>query len=64
MNNRNSNITKLRCESINQEKFEDLIEEDLIDIENFLESYEVDEKSEENTENIINELRKYMPKKI
>ncbi|CEN31367.1 hypothetical protein [Paraclostridium sordellii] len=59
MNNRNSNITKLRCESIDQEKFEDLI-----DIENFLESYEVHEKSEENTENIINKLRKYMPKKI
>lgn len=64
MNNKSSNITKLRCENIYQEKFEDLLEEDLLDIENFLQSYEAHEKSEENIKNIINELRKYMPKKF
>jgi hypothetical protein len=54
----------LRCENTNDEEFENLLEEDLLDIENFLESYVVEKRDEQSVDDTIDVLRAYMPKEV
>ena len=60
--NQKLNIHSLRCKSIEEEDFEKLLEEDLIDIENFLNSYVVSKVDEEKIDRTIEILKDYMPK--
>jgi hypothetical protein len=59
-----SKICTLRCENANDEEFENLLEEDLLDIENFLESYVVEKRDEQSVDDTIDVLRAYMPKEV
>ncbi|WP_242840816.1 hypothetical protein [Metaclostridioides mangenotii] len=58
----NRNIYKLRCENLEDEKFEDLVEADLMDIEDFLDSYIINKVDEKKIDSTINILKSYMPK--
>ncbi|MEG1408819.1 MAG: hypothetical protein RSD36_03160 [Terrisporobacter sp.] len=55
-------IHKLRCENLEDEQFEDLLEADLMDIENFLDSYVVSRVDEARIDSTIDILKTYMPK--
>lgn len=59
---KNLNIHNLRCENIEDEQFEELLEADLIDIENFLDSYIVSKVDEKKIDSTIDILKSYMPK--
>ena len=59
---KNLNIHSLRCENIEDEQFEELLEADLIDIEDFLDSYVVSKVDEEKIDSTIDILKSYMPK--
>lgn len=56
------NMHKLRCENIEDEQFEDLLEADLMDIEDYLDSYVVNQVDEEKIDSTIDILKTYMPK--
>lgn len=56
------NMHKLRCENIEDEQFEDLLEADLMDIEDYLDSYVVNQVDEEKIDSTIDILKAYMPK--
>lgn len=56
-----SKINNMRCDDINDYEFENLLEEDLLDIENFLDSYVVKKVDEEKVDLTIEKLRNYMP---
>ncbi len=56
------NIHKLRCENIEDEQFENLLEADLMDIEDYLDSYVVNQVDEEKIDSTIDILKAYMPK--
>lgn len=56
------NTHSLRCENIEDEQFEEFLEEDLMDIENFLDSYIVSKVDEEKIDSTIEILKSYMPK--
>ncbi|WP_270302208.1 hypothetical protein [Terrisporobacter petrolearius] len=58
----NLNIYNLRCENIEDEQFEELLEADLADIEDFLDSYVVSNVDEEKIDSTIDVLKSYMPK--
>lgn len=63
MKNKTSSKTKnIRYDDINGYEFENLLEEDLLDIENFLDSYVVKKVDEEKIDLTIETLRNYMPK--
>lgn len=53
---------KLRCENLEEDGFEDLLEADLMDIEDFLDSYVVNKVDEEKIDSTIDILKEYMPK--
>lgn len=55
-------IHTLRCENEYDEEFENLLEEDLLDIEDFLQSYVVEKADESSVDETIDVLRAYMPK--
>lgn len=59
---KNQNIYKVRCENLEDEQFENLLEDDLIDIENFLDSYVVNKVEEQKIDYTIDILKSYMPK--
>lgn len=59
---KNGSIHKLRCENLEDEGFEDLLESDLMDIEDFLDSYVVNRVDEEKIDSTIDILKAYMPK--
>lgn len=59
---KNLNIHSLRCENIEDEQFEELLEADLIDIEDFLDNYVVSKVDEEKIDSTIDILKSYMPK--
>lgn len=59
---KNHNIHKLRCENLEDEQFEDLVEADLMDIEEFLDSYVVSKVDEQKVDSTIDILKSYMPK--
>ena len=59
---KSQNIYKLRCENIEDGQFEMLIEDDLNDIEDFLNSYTVNKVEEEKIDSTIDILKAYMPK--
>lgn len=56
------NIHSLRCSSTEDKAFEELLEEDLKDIEAFLDSYIVNKVEEEKIDLTIDILKAYMPK--
>jgi len=58
----NLNIYNLRCENIEDEQFEELLEADLADIEDFLDSYVVSKVDEEKIDSTIDVLKSHMPK--
>lgn len=58
----NLNIYNLRCENIEDEQFEELLEADLADIEDFLDSYVVSKVYEEKIDSTIDVLKSHMPK--
>lgn len=58
----NHNMHKLRCENIEDEQFENLLEVDLMDIEDYLDSYVVNQVDEEKIDSTIDILKAYMPK--
>lgn len=58
---KNQNIYKLRCENLEDKYFEELIEDDLNDIEYFLNSYTVNKVEEEKIDSTIDILKAYMP---
>lgn len=58
---KNHNIYEVRCENIEDEQFENLLEEDLIDIEDFLDSYVVSKVDEKSIDSTIEVLKSYMP---
>ena len=58
----NLNIYNLRCENIEDEQFEELLEADLVDIEDFLDSYVVSKVDEEKIDSTIDVLKSHMPK--
>lgn len=58
----NLNIYNLRCENIEDEQFEELLEADLTDIEDFLDSYVVSKVDEEKIDSTIDVLKSHMPK--
>lgn len=58
----NLNIYNLRCENIEDEQFEELLEADLMDIEDFLDSYVVSKVDEEKIDSTIDVLKSHMPK--
>ena len=51
----------LRYDDIENEDFEILLDEEFLDIENFLNSYIVKDVNEENIDLTIDKLRNYMP---
>ena len=59
---KNPNIHRLRCENIEDDSFEELLESDLKDIESFLDSYVVTNVDEEKIDSTIDILKRYMPK--
>lgn len=59
---KNRNIYKLRCENLEDEQFEDLVEADLMDLEDFLDSYAVNKIDEQKIDSTIDILKSYMPK--
>lgn len=59
---KNMSIHSLRCENIEDEKFEELLELDLIDIDEFLDSYVVNNVDEVKIDSTIDTLKTYMPK--
>lgn len=59
---KNHNIYNLRCENLDDEQFEDLVEADLIDIEKFLDSYVVNKVDEQKVDSTIDTLKSYMPR--
>ncbi|MBO3443827.1 hypothetical protein [Clostridium sp. CCUG 7971] len=59
---KNHNIHNLRCENLDDEQFEDLLESDLMDIESFLDSYVVNKVDEQKVDSTIDILKSYMPK--
>ncbi|WP_434797741.1 hypothetical protein [Terrisporobacter vanillatitrophus] len=59
---KNLNIHNLRCENIKDEQFEELLEADLTDIEDFLDKYVVSKVDEEKIDSTIDILKSYMPK--
>jgi len=59
---KNRNIYKLRCENLEDEQFEDLVEADLMDLEDFLDSYAVNKVDEQKIDSTIDILKSYMPK--
>ncbi|WP_270506739.1 hypothetical protein [Paraclostridium sordellii] len=61
-NKTSSKINNIRHDDINDYEFENLLEEDLLDIENFLDSYVVKKVDEEKIDLTIETLRNYMPK--
>lgn len=58
----NHNMYKLRCENLEDEQFEYLVESDLMDIEDFLDSYIVNKVGEQKIDSTIDILKSYMPK--
>jgi hypothetical protein len=58
----NRNIYKLRCENLEDEQFEDLVEVDLMDIEDFLDNYVINKVDEQKIDSTIDILKSYMPK--
>ncbi|GAA0221461.1 hypothetical protein [Metaclostridioides mangenotii] len=58
----NCNIYKLRCENLEDEQFEDLVEADLMDIEDFLDNYVINKVDEQKIDSTIDILKSYMPK--
>ena len=58
----NLNIYNLRCENIEDEQFEELLEADLADIEDFLDSYVVSKVDEEKIDSTIDVLKSHIPK--
>jgi hypothetical protein len=58
----NRNIYKLRCENLEDEQFEDLVEADLMDIEDFLDNYVINKVDEQKIDSTIDILKSYMPK--
>lgn len=56
-----SKINDMRCDDINDYEFENILEEDLLDIENFLDSYVVKKVDEDKIDLTIEVLREYMP---
>lgn len=56
------NMHKLRCENLEDEQFEELLEADLMDIEDFLDSYVVNKVDEQKIDSTIDILKSYMPK--
>lgn len=63
MNKTPSKINNMKCDNINDYEFENLLEEDLLDIESFLDNYIVKKVDEEKIDLTIETLRGYMPKK-
>lgn len=61
-NKTSSKINDIRRDDINDYEFENLLEEYLLDIENFLDSYVVKKADEEKIDLTIETLRNYMPK--
>ncbi|CEO28332.1 hypothetical protein [Paraclostridium sordellii] len=61
-NETSSKINNIRYDDINDYEFENLLEEDLLDIEKFLDSYVVKKVDEEKIDLTIETLRNYMPK--
>lgn len=59
---KNLNTYNLRCENIEDEQFEELLEADLTDIEYFLDSYVVSKVDEEKIDSTIDVLKSHMPK--
>jgi len=59
---KNRNIYKLRCENLEDEQFEDLVEADLMDLEDFLDSYALNKVDEQKIDSTIDILKSYMPK--
>jgi hypothetical protein len=59
---KNHKIYKLRCENLEDEQFEELVEEGLMDIEYFLDSYIVNKVNEQKIDSTIDILKSYMPK--
>ena len=59
---KNLNIHSLRCRGTEDTQFEELLEEDLKDIEEFLDSYIVNKVEEEKVDSTIDTLKAYMPK--
>lgn len=59
---KNVSMHKLRCENLEEDGFEDLLEADLMDIEDFLDSYVVNKVDEEKIDSTIDILKEYMPK--
>jgi hypothetical protein len=64
MNKTSSKINNMRCDDINDFEFENLLEKDLLDIENFLDSYVVKKVDEEKIDLTVETLRSYMPQSI
>lgn len=60
--NQKLNIHSLRCKSIEEDDFENLLDEDLIDIENFLDSYIVSKVDDKQIDLTIERLKEYIPK--
>lgn len=58
----NLSIYNLKCENIEDEQFEELLEADLAEIEDFLDSYVVSKVDEEKIDSTIDVLKSYMPK--
>ena len=58
----NLSIYNLKCENIADEQFEELLEADLAEIEDFLDSYVVSKVDEEKIDSTIDVLKSYMPK--
>lgn len=59
---KNVSIHKLRCENLEDKQFEELVEADLMDIEDFLDSYVVNKVDEQRIDSTIDILKAYMPK--
>ncbi|WP_042274317.1 hypothetical protein, partial [Faecalimicrobium dakarense] len=58
------NINALKCSDIYDDEFENLLEEDLKDIEEFLDTYIVKTVEEEKIEKTIDILREYIPNEV
>lgn len=64
MNKTPSKTNNMRCDDINDYEFENLLEEDLLDIESFLDSYVVKKVDEEKIDLTVETLRRYMPQNV
>ncbi|RDY26315.1 hypothetical protein CHL78_014130 [Romboutsia weinsteinii] len=56
-------VYSIRCEDVDRLEFEDLLEEDLEDIENYLDNYVVKSVDKQKVDSTIDVLRSYMPVK-